>query len=184
MSKDEAPAKIFRRELITALMFYFPLMIITANILMPLKVPTEVILLLPLVALVVVAYIRTKYYHGVDYKPNTKNLSALVGVASTMFLLEKVVYSVMVRPDFYGIVTFFALLVSAFIWYKSSKDNLNVKTLAQMLILVSAFFIFVWSVFAVIVRAVYSLIVLLSWILLFLVSLVVVIRASPNKRGD
>lgn len=60
MSKDEEAAKIFRRELITPLMFYFPLMIITANILIPLKVPTEVILLLPLVALVAVAHVRAK----------------------------------------------------------------------------------------------------------------------------
>ncbi len=178
---NDTKAKIFRRELITALMFYFPVMIIIASILMPLGVPTEMILLLPLVILVLVAYVRTKYYYGINYKPNTKNLSALLMIATAMFLLEKILYSITVRFDFYGIVTFSATLIFAVVWFRLSKDRLDNKALAQMLIPISAFFTFIWFVFAVIVKAMYSFIVLLGWILLFLISLRQLIKSFGKE---
>ncbi|WP_456468383.1 hypothetical protein [Archaeoglobus sp.] len=178
---NDTAAKIFKRELIGALLFYFPVMIITANLFMAagikIRPPFDlIILILPAIILVAIAYLRTRYYHGVEYKPNTKNLSALLAITSFMFLLERVVYSLLHNYDAIGIATFFIMFLLAMVWNRMSKDEFNPVAVAKMLLVASTLFAFIWSVFAAINRVLYSFIVLAAWLVVFVVSLGVLLK--------
>ena len=178
---NDTAAKVFKRELIGALLFYFPVMIITANIFRAAGIKIQppfdlVVLILPAVVLVAIAYLRTRYYHGVEYKPNTKNLSALLAIASFMFLFERLVYSLLHNYDAIGIATFSVMFLLAMVWNKISKDEFDVIALAKMLLIASTLFVFIWSVFAAVNRVLYSFIVLAAWLAVFLVSLRVLVK--------
>ncbi len=97
-----------------------------------------------------------------------------------MFVFERVAYSLIYTPDVYGIIAVSAMLAATLVWFTLSKEKLEVRSIAKMLILASTLFTFIWLVFAAIVRTLYGFIVLASWILLFFVSLYVL---KKKRRG-
>jgi uncharacterized membrane protein (DUF2068 family) len=86
----------------------------------------------PGLIVIAIAYIRTRYYHGVDYRLNSKNLAAFFAILSIMFLFEKIIYSIMHHVDVYGITTFSIMLIVTATWYKLSKEKLEVKAIAKI----------------------------------------------------
>lgn len=177
--------KIFRRELFTSFSIcYFPLMILMCIIVLKVDVLERNIaiafpllcLLFPAIVSVVMAFVRVRIVWGIEYKPNWRNQSLFLAIISFMFLLEKLLYTILQQPDFTGIAFFSILLLVALLWYKISKQRVEYKTVAQMLVLVSTLFILVWSVFTIVFKTVYSAIVLMSWILLFLISLRIALK--------
>lgn len=135
-------------------------------------------LLFPAIVSIIMAFVRVKIVWKVEYKPNWKNQALFIMVLSVMFLIEKIIYTILQQPDFAGILFFLILLLIASLWYKSLKQKVDYETVAKMLIIVSIIFIFFWSIFVVIVKATYSIIVLLSWILLFCFNLNFVLKSG------
>ena len=185
--KKDMASQIFKRELFTSFcIYYFPVMILMCMIVLRVDYLRKSItitfpllcLLFPAIVSIIMAFVRVKIVWKVEYKPNWKNQALFIMVLSVMFLIEKIIYTILQQPDFAGILFFLILLLIASLWYKSLKQKVDYETVAKMLIIVSIIFIFFWSIFVVIVKATYSIIVLLSWILLFCFNLNFVLKSG------
>lgn len=96
-------------------------------------------------------------------------------------LVEKISYSILHQPDLAGITVFSVIFLISLAFYRFSKEKVNYKTVAKMLVVVSIVFVFVWFIFTVIVRAIYSLIVLTSWFIILVISLRVLLKKEISK---
>ena len=137
--------------------------------------------LFPAIVSVIMAFVRVRVVHKIEYKPNLKNFALFLSIVSLALLVEKILYSILHQPDLAGIAVFSVIFLISLAFYRFSKEKVNYKTVAKMLVVVSIVFVFVWFIFTVIVRAIYSLIVLTSWLIILVISLRVLLKKEISK---
>ncbi len=182
---DEIASRLFKRELFASFaIYYFPLMILMSAIVINVDFLREnagtvgsiLVIIFPAVVSITAAFLRVRFVHKVEYKPNLKNFFLFLTIVSTIFLIQAVSYSISYYPDPINVAIYAAVLVLSYTLYKLSKGKVDYRTVAKMLTLVSPLFILIWSVFAAINKVLYSFIVLAAWLVVFLVSLRVLVK--------
>jgi len=181
-SDREVAKKLFKRELFASFaIYYFPLMILMSAIVVNVDFLKRnagtlgplLVILFPAFVSITVAFIRLKFVHKVEYKPNLKNFFLFLAVISAVFLIQAMSYSALYHPELINTAIYATMLVLSYTLYRLSKGKTDYIIVAKILASVSPLFILVWSVFAAINRVLYSFIVLAAWLVVFVVSLVI-----------
>ena len=187
-AKKNVAYELFKRELFASFsIYYFPLMFLMAVILLNVDFLKQNIgitgpllgIIFPAIVSVVIAFLRVKFVHKMEYKPNLKNFFLFLSVVSSVFLIQAISYSLSQELDLNSIIAYSVIMFLSIGLYKLSKGKANHKTVAKILAIVSPIFILEWFAFSLVLRTIYSFITLASWLLVFIGSLGVLL-----KRGE
>ncbi len=184
-NKKNIGYELFKRELFASFsIYYFPLMILMSGVVIKVDFLRENIAIAgPLLAIVfpgivsiIIAFLRVRFVHKVDYKPNLKNFFLFLSIVSSVCLIQAISYSIFQELDLYGLIVYSIVLFLSIGLYILSKGETDYKTVAKILVIVSPFFVLEWLVFSLVLRTIYSFITLISWILVFVGSLIVLVK--------
>jgi len=187
-AKRNVAYELFKRELFASFsIYYFPLMFLMAAIVLSVDFLKQNIsiagpllaIIFPGIVSVAIAFLRVKFVHKMEYKPNLKNFFLFLSVVSSVFLIQAISYSISQEADSNSVIAYSVIMFLSIGLYKLSKGETNYKTVAKILALISPIFILEWFAFSLVLRTIYSFITLASWLLIFVVSLRVLL-----KRGN
>jgi len=186
-NKKNIAYELFKRELFANFsIYYFPLMFLMAAVVLSVDFLKQniatigpfLVIIFPGIVSVVIAFLRIKFIHRVDYKPNLKNFFLFLSVVSSVFLLQAISYSIFQELDFNSVIAYSAITFSSFSLYKLLRGEVNYKTVAKILALISPIFVLEWLVFSLVLRTVYSFITLTCWLVVLIASLRVVLKGG------
>ena len=192
--KDDARKNVayelFKKELFASFsIYYFPLMFLMAAVVLNVDFLRQNIaiagpllaIIFPGIVSVVVAFLRVKFVHGIEYKPNLKNFFLFISIISSVFLIQAISYSIFEELDLNSIIAYSVIMFLSIGLYKRSKGEVNHKTAAKILVLISSIFILEWLTFSIVLRTVYAYISLATWLFVFIVSLRILLKRGDNK---